>query len=75
MKITYTPSKKDKGTVKDICKMYKALLESKIKYRKCTYKGHGRPRNDDYITLPNKLLNDYMAYERLWYGTTVSYTK
>lgn len=66
--ISYKPTKQDKKTCRQIVRDYKIWRASKIKYLKCTYKGYGRPRKDDYITLPLVLLEDYMCYERLMNG-------
>jgi len=71
----YTPTKEERDMYKSIQDNFKRFEASRIKIRKCTYSGKGRPRNDDYIVLPINMVQDYRNYERLMNGFTTHYVK
>ena len=57
-------------------KLIKDLGEKKIKYLLVSkYKGRGRPRKDDYVTVKLKDFNDAVALDILNGGYKTNYTK
>ena len=54
--------------------LYPNFLRQKVKYRKLSYSGKGRPKKTDYIILERGDVMDYQAAERLLYCFSVNYT-
>lgn len=49
-------------------------INQKVRYRKATYKGRGRPVKSDYVLLKRKDLADYQAAELLQHSFTPTFT-
>ena len=68
--MTQTQSKNSFEVVK---KWQIEIGNAKVKYRKSSYGGKGRPKKDDYIVLPLKDLRDYQVMEIYENGFSTNY--
>jgi len=61
--------------------LIKKLANTKVKYRRCSYKGRGRPRGEDVVYIPLSELADYRRADVLlsiatsYYSPTSSETR
>ena len=71
----YKPTQHEKEVLNEILAKFTDYQALRTRIRKSTYKGKGRPRNDDFIVLPKSEVQNYLNYECLVNGFVTIYTK